>query len=234
MENLLEIIFILSIIKYSCKATFFRKYWGILLFSVVAAVFAYLIHPLVIKNNIQVFTDIFSEKVKITDLALVITTEAISGIMVSVSVLQNSTGEKKRRGITFLKLSPGVIIAGAIFYMELKTFYFFPGVSFLLTALVTSVALLFVIGIISVAVKTFLPEEDMRYEFKFFINIVLLIAAIILNAGLAAYNRGNYEMEPALPRLLVFISLVVIVGALGFTIQRMASKGKLKKLHKWI
>jgi uncharacterized membrane protein len=79
-----------------------------------------------------------------------------------------------------------------------------------------------------------LPEEDMRYEFKFFINIVLLIAAIILNAGLAAYNRGNYEMGPALPKLLVFISLVVIVGVIGFTIQRMASKGKLKKLHKWI
>jgi hypothetical protein len=234
MENLLEIIFIFTIIKFSCKATFYRKYWGILLFAISAGAFAFAVHPFVIRNNLQVFTTIFSEKAKVTDLAIIITVEAISGIMGSIAVLQNLVNPKRKNWVAFLKLSPGIIIAGAIFYIELKAFYFFPGINFWITALIISSGLFLLTGVLSVAIKTILPMESMRYELKFFINIVLLIVAVVLNAGLADYNQGSYHSELALPGLVVFLLLGAGLGIIGYFIQKIKNKGKLKNLNKWI
>ena len=182
----------------------------------------------------RVFTDIFSKKAKVTDLAIVVTAEAISGIMVSIAVLQSFVDTKRKKWAAVLKLSPGIIITGAIFYVELKAFYFFPGVSFWLTALVISAGLFLLVGIISVAIKFILPEESMRNELKFFINIALLFVAVVLNAGLADYNRGNYHSEIVLSGLLVFLLLIAILGAAGYIIQKTKNRGKLKKLHRWI
>lgn len=234
MESLLQIIVFLSIIKFTCKATFYRNYRGILFFAILAGTFAYIIHPFVIRNNIQLFDGILSEKAKITDLALIVTAEAISGIMVSIAILQNHIRPEKRIWIKFLKLSPTILITGTIFYIELKTFYSFFGFSFRLIALITSVGLFLAIAIISLAIKYFLPKEAMRNEFKFLINALLLIIAIMLNAGLANYNRGNYNMEMPLSKLLVFLILLFGIGIIGYFIQKSKNKGKLKILHKWI
>ncbi len=235
MEYLLQIVFILAILKFSAKATFYRKYWGIVLFTLGAGIFAYAIYPFVIKNEMKVFSGIFSEKTKVTDLAILITAEAIAGIMISIAVLHDYyVAARKRKWISFFKPFPGIIMAGAIFYIELKAFYFFPGVRFGMAALIISGVLLLVIGGLSLVIRLFLPAEDMRQELVFYINMLLLIVAVILNAGLADYNQGSYNSDVALPGLLAFLLLIIFLGAAGYFFQKMKSKGKLKKLYKWI
>lgn len=234
MESILQIICILSILKFSYKATFYRKYWGILVFSALSGIFAYIIHPFVIENNIQLFSGILSDKEKVTNLALVITAEAISGIMISIGMLQNLIKTKTSAWFKLLKLSPGLIIAGAVFYIELKSFYFFSGISFWATALIISAAISLSVAIISYLIKLLLPANNMRYELKFIINVILLIVAVIMNAGLAAYNQSSYNAEPGLLKLFVMLILVAAIASIGFFIQKMKHKGKFKFLHKWI
>lgn len=235
MENLLQIVFILALVKYSCKAAFIRNYLGIMLFPLIAGVFAFAVYPVVVRNSVQIFTSFFSEKEKITNLAIIITVEAVSGIMLSTAVTQNLIpGKKHKNGLAILRLLPGVIIVGAIFYTELKAFYYFPGVSFWLTALIISAGVFLLVGIVSLSIRFFLPDERMLCELKFFTNIFLFITAVVLNAGLADYNRGSYHSELALPGLVVFLLLVTGLGFTGYFIQRIKNKGKLKKLYKWI
>ncbi len=233
MESILQIIVILSVMKFACKAVFYKDYTGILFFAVLAGVFAYLIHPFIIKNEIRLFDSILSEKTKITGLALIVTAEAISGIMAGIAVLQNLAAPKKKKRLVFFELSPGIIIFGAVFYIELKAFYILPGASFSMTSLAVSVGLCLIIAIIAVCIKRLLPERVMQYELNFFINAMLLIVAVVLNAGLADYNRGNYSTDISFSNMIVFFTLSAGVAAAGYLIQKI-NKGKLKNLQKWI
>ncbi|QGY47598.1 hypothetical protein GM418_29195 [Maribellus comscasis] len=235
MESLLQIIFMLAILKFSAKATFYSKYWGVVLFALAAGIFAYAIYPLVIKNELKVFTGIFSERAKVTDLAIVITAEAIAGIMISMAVLHDYyVSTEKRKWFSFFRPLPGIVIAGAIFYIELKAFYFFPGVHFGMAAFIIAGGLTLVVGILSVIIRLFLLVEDMRQELVFYINILLLLGAVILNAGLADYNQSSYNSDVGLPGLLAFLLLIYFLGAAGYFIQKTKNKGKLKNLQKWI
>ena len=235
MENLLQIIFILSVVKYACKATFYKNYRGILLFALLAGVFAYAIHPFAIQNNIRVFTSFLSDKNRVTGLAMIITIEAITGILISIAMLQDFILlQKKRNRVKVLRLLPGIMVFGAFFYIELKSFYFFSGFDFRLTALIISTGLFVFVVFISAIIKYALPGKGMRYEFKFLLNNLLLIMAVILNAGLADYNQSNYNMESVLLKLLVFILLVIAIGTTGYLLSKRKNKGKLKILNKWI
>ena len=234
MESILQVILILSVIKFACKATFYKSYSGVLLFAGLAGIFAFLIHPIVIKQNGDIYTVLLSESRRVTNLALLITLEAISGILISIGMLQNLFVPKKRIWIKFLKLTPGVLIAGAIFYIELKIFYLFPGLNFKLTALITSLVLIEIILILSVLIKYFLSQESIRYEFKFLINAILLILAVIINAGLANYNQSSYKVEASLIKLLVFLLVVIAFGSLGYFLNKIKNKKQFKFLKKWI
>ncbi len=234
MENLLQIVFILSIIKYSCKATFYKSYAGILLFAFFVGVFAYSIYPFVIQNNMDVFAQLFENTNSLGGLALLITLEAISGILVSISILPGIMNSKINRLVKLLKLTPGILIAGAVFYFELNVFYLFSGASFKTTALITAVGLFLLVLIIATGIRYFLSSESMRYEFKFLLNAILFVMAIILNAGIADYNQSSYSSDLAIPKLLVFFILVVVVGLMGFYIQKTVGNRTIKKIKKWI
>ncbi|MBI9055781.1 MAG: hypothetical protein JEY96_18310 [Bacteroidales bacterium] len=234
MESLLQVILILSVIKFACKATFYKSYSGILIFAGLAGIFAYLIHPFVIRQNGDFYSVILSKSNRVTDIAVLITIEAISGILISVAMLQNLFIPKKRIWVRILKLTPGVLIAGAIFYFELKAFYFSPGLNFKLTALITSLSLFVAIFLISVYIKKNLRTEGSRYEFKFLLNAFLLIIAIILNAGLASYNRSSYNIESGFEKLASFIFIAVTISALGYFLNKIKQKKQYKFLQKWI
>ncbi len=234
MENVLQVILILSVIKFACKATFYKSYSGVLLFAGLAGIFTYIIHPFVIKQNGDIYTVLFSESRRVTNLALVITLEAISGILISIGMLQNLFSVKKRKWIKLLKLVPGVLIAGAIFYIELKVFYLFPGLNFKLTSLITAISLFLLITLLSFFIKYFFPQDSIRYELKFLINSILFIIAIIINAGLASYNHSEYNSGINFTNLLVFILIVIALGTSGYYLNKIKNKKQFKFLQKWI
>lgn len=234
MESILQVILILSVIKFACKATFYKSYSGVLLFAGLAGIFAYIIHPFVIKQNGDIYSVLFSDGRRVTNLAIIITLEAISGILISIGMLQNLFTPKKRNWIKLLKLSPGLLIAGAIFYIELKTFYLFPGLNFKITALITSFGLFFLITILSTIIKYLFSLESIRYELKFLLNGILLIVAIIINAGLSSYNQSRYVADINLVKLLVFILIVISLGTLGYFLNKIKNKKHFKFLRKWI
>lgn len=233
MEILFQILLLIAVLKFSCKATFLESLWGIWIYAFSAAVLAFVIYPIVIRQPGNFYIAILSSPAFVSDIAIVVTIEAIVGMLVSIGMLKNMFTPQRNLS-RWLKILPGVLIFGAVFYIEQRTFYLFAGYDFKFTALVISLGLLLLIFSVATLIKILLPERTLRYEFKFLLNILLLVGGVVLNAGDSFYNTSQHSGVEWMA-IIAFLALVFVVGCLGFVLHRLAYKNKkLKKLQKWI
>lgn len=233
METLFQILLFIAVLKFSCKATFGENLWGIWMYAFSASVLAFAIYPIVIRQSGNFYITMLSSPAFVSDIAVVITLEAIIGMLVSIDMLKNMFTPQRNLS-KWLKILPGVLIFGAVFYIEQRIFYLFAGYDFKFTALVISLGLLLLIFSVATLIKISLPERTLRYEFKFLLNILLLVGGIVLNAGDSFYSTSQHYGVEWMP-IIAFLALVFAVGCLGFLLHRLAYKNKkLKKLQKWI
>jgi hypothetical protein len=216
MELLFQIIIILAFIKYCMKAGFFVHWGGMAAYALFVAVVAIAFYPFIIKTDSNVFERLLADKNGISDFAVLITIEAISGMLISVGMLGNLFSQKKQKWIKVLKLTPGVLIAGAVFYVELALFRSFAGMDFAWVAVICAVSLLMGTFLLSFLIKFLLPDYSTRYELKFLTNLILLLLSIFLNAGLADYNSSNYQANPEFTKLGVFAAIAAAGFIFGF------------------
>lgn len=230
MEILFQGILILAILKFCIKAGFFDSKKGILTYAIFAGLIAIVFYPVIIKTNTNAFSKLMLDKKAVSNIAVLITIEAISGMLISIGMLHNLFEAKKQVWIKILKLTPGILIIGAVYYIELAAFKTMAGTDFLWVAVITSTAIIIGVSVVSTGIKFLLPGNTVRYELKFIINIALLILAIMLNAGLADYNRSNYNTEVEFNKLLAFIGITVIGFLLGWILFN--NKQRFRKILK--
>jgi hypothetical protein len=230
MGIVFQLILVSGVIKYSCKATFFKGYKGIIIYALFSGIIAIACYPFIIKTDSDVFNTLMTDTALISNIAVLITIEAISGIFISIGMLNNLFESKLHKWIRVLKLMPGVIIIGIIFYMELSLFRTLIGIAFYRIAIVA--ALLCMLGIIMLSslIKYLLPHFSTRYELKFLINILLLISAVLLNAGLADYNTGSYTVNIEYTKLLVLAGIVITGFLSGLLLYK--NKRIINKIYK--
>ena len=228
MHILFQLIIILAVAKYSCKAGFFENYKGIFIYAALAGIVAIVFYPIIITMGSNAFEKLLANKKQVADIAVVITIEAISGLLISIAMLNNLFVPKKRKWLKILKLVPGVLIIASVFYIELSVFKSFVGYHFYTLAIVTAITISAVIILLSWMIKALLPENATRYELKFLINCLLLVFAILLNAGLADYNQSVYSPGHEYLKLVVFSAIVLF----GFLLGWFMFKRKNRKLTK--
>jgi len=216
MELLFQIIIILAVIKYCLKAGFFNHWGGIAAYALFVSVLAVAFYPFIIKTNSNVFEELLADKKSISNVAVLITIEAISGMLISIGMLGNLFSRKKQKWIKVLKLTPGILIAGAVYYIELTVFRSFAGVNFAWLAIIFAGVFLTGTLLLTYLIKNLLPDNGTRFELKFLTNVVLLLLSVFLNAGLADYNTGNYRANPEFMKLGVFTAIAATGFILGF------------------
>ncbi len=220
MNLLFQILLILGVLKYCCKAGFFKDWRGIVIYSLFASVIAIVFYPVIIKMNTNSFDMLLSDKKKVSDIAVVVTIEAIGGMLTSIGMLHNLFEIKQNMWVKIVKILPGVILLGVVFYIELLLFKTMAGVSFIGVAVLSALLIFIGIAFVAIGIKYLLPEKAMRYELKFLINIILLVVAILMNAYLAGYNESTYEADVEYNKLLVFTGIVVVGFFVGFLLYR--------------
>lgn len=220
MELLFQILLVLGIVKYCCKAGFFSSWKGIASYALFAGLVAILFYPIIIKMDTNTVSKLLGNKTAVSNIVVLVTFEAISGMMISIGMLHNLFETKKHKWTRILKLTPGILIVGIIFYIELTMFKSMAGMDFLLVASLTSLLLIVGVSTISLALKHFLPTIALRYELKFLINLLLLVFAILLNAGLASYNSSNYSADMEYAKLFVFTGVVLFGFLFGLVLYK--------------
>lgn len=216
MELLFQGILILVIFKFCIKAAFFYNKKGTLAYALFAGLIAIAFYPVIIETNTNIFSKLIVNKTAVSNIAVLITIEAISGMLISIGMLHNLFEAKKQVWIKILKLTPGILILGAIYYIELVAFKTLPGLDFFWVAVITSIVIIIGVLIVSSGIFFFMPGNTMRYELKFIINIILLILAITMNAALSDYNRSSYNANVEFNKLFVFIGILTIGFLLGW------------------
>ncbi len=235
MESLLQIIVLLAFVRFACRATFFRSLKGIGVFALLVAIVSFICYPIVIEQSGDFYTTLLKDATLVGNVAVLITLEAIAGMLLSIGLLNTLFRGKKKSRLTWLRFLPEVLIIGAILYAEQQMFYAFPGLDFKLTAAIT--AGVFALGVAGLAflIQWALPENSGRYELNFLINVFLLCVAILLNAGLSSYNTGSYQSDVQWLSMVVFLGVIGGLVALGFGLYQLKLKNqKIKKLLQWI
>ncbi len=235
MESLLQIIVLLAFVRFACRATFFRSLKGIGVFALLVAVVSFICYPIVIEQSGDFYTTLLRDATLVGNVAVLITLEAIAGMLLSIGLLNTLFRGKKKSRLTLLRYLPEMLIIGAILYAEQQMFYAFPGFSFRLTATITAVIFALAIGGLAFLMGWALPENSGRYELNFLINVFLLCVAILLNAGLSSYNTGSYQSDVQWLSMTIFFGIIGLLVALGFGLYQLKLKNqKIKKLLQWI
>lgn len=219
----------LAFARFSCRAIFFRSMWSIFIFALLTGLLSFLFYPIVIEQSGNFYTTLLSDSKLVSNIAVLISFEAIIGILLSVGLLSTLFKKGKKTKFYYLKYLPELLIAGAVLYAEQQMFYALPGYDFRFTASLTAVVFASVIGCISYIMHRALPEISSRYELNFLINMLLLIVAVMLNAGLTHYSTGNYHIEIAWKNTAVFLGLIVLLVITGFILHQIKLRNKKYK-----
>ncbi len=212
MELLFQIILLLALVKYSSKAAFFRHWGSTVAYACCAGLVAMLVYPTIITMESNVFEKLLSNRENVSSVAVLVTIEAISGMLISIGMLDNLFSSRKKPLLNLLKYTPGILIFGAVFYFELAMFRHFAGTRFLDLALISSLLLSSGVFLAAFGIRKLLPDDASRYELIFLTNVLLLCLSVLLNAGLADYNSGSYQAEPEFVKL----AMLAVIAAAGF------------------
>ena len=220
MELLFQVILLLALVKYSSKTAFFRHWTAIAAYASCAGLLAVIVYPVIITLESDTFEKLLTDRQAVSTVAVLVTIEAISGMMISIGMLDNLFSSKKQPLLNFLKYTPGILIFGAVLYFELALFRHFAGIRFLDLALICSLVISSGIFLAAFVIKKALPDDASRYELIFLTNILLLCLSILLNAGLADYNTSSYQAEPEYAELALFSIIAGALFMLGYILFR--------------
>lgn len=235
MEQFIQLILIISIFKYCLKAALTGSLRYIALYSLIAGLIAICIYPIVISQSMNIIDNFLSNKKIVCDASVIISLEAISGIFISLTLLDNYFKPKDKRSklVALIKILPGVICFVGIAYFELLFFKTLVGVSFEITASIYAIIISIAIFLFSIFLKYLLKGESAKLEFKIILNILILILGLLIYSSVADYNSSNAQTTIDWKALVTISGMVMFCLLLGFLLYKINFKQLIKK-QRWI
>lgn len=235
MEIYIQLIFVLAIAKYCLKAALTGRFWTIILYGVIAAIIGIAIYPIVIEQPVNIIPTILLDHALVANGAVITTIEAISGIFVSVFLLDNYFMHKKSRkkSMFILKVVPGLLSILAIAYFELMFFKMRVGDDFMQTAILYCVIVFTTIVAMSTAFRYLLKAENLKLELKVLLNTGILIIGLLVNATIADYNLSQADIEIEWKAMAALAGVVTILFFAGIYISKINIKSLYKNSFKW-
>ncbi len=220
MIELLQIIFILSLFRFAFRVIFFEKKIALIFTSIFIFVVSLSIYPRVLQQSGDFYTIAMQNKSFVQDLSVIITFDAILGIILSILLLRIFFKRSSNKLLDWFLLMPDFLIIGFIAYLEQQMFYIFTGNSFFMSTLILAVLISIAVVLLSLLINKIIPDKAAKYELNFITNIFILMAAIALNTYTSSYNTVNYQSKLEWKNTLLFFTLATLGFVLGFLIKR--------------
>ena len=122
---------------------------------------------------------------------------------------------------------PGFIIFPVVFALLVQLIFLTPGVSFTLVSTSLGVVILFAVPLGRMALRTLLPESDLRLEILFLSNVLVALVGIVATVNGETQNAPVNTVDTA--SLIGFVVLLFIGGVIGFMWNRWQEKMFNKK-----
>lgn len=217
MEICIQLIFIIALAKYCLKAALSGKLWILSVYAAAAAVLAMAICPIVITQPVTIISKMLGDKAVIENMAMITTVEAITGIFLSVYLLDNYFMPKsKRRKTAFvLKIIPGILSLCAIGYFELLFFKWRAGQDFAATAILFAATLFIAVAGFSSLIMFSVKSESLKLEIKLIFNLCILVLGLLVCSSVADYNISNAQTDiewKALAAMIITMAALTVAG----------------------
>lgn len=217
METIIQLIFLISLLKYCLKAALSNNLWLIVGYGALLASLAFALYPVVITQPMTIIGDMLTSREVVGNMALLTTAESISGILISIYLLDNYFKPKSKRTkwAKLLKIVPGAIVLFGVGYFELLFFKWRVGGEFMETALLYSATLL--VGVVSVALllRWLLEGESLKLEVKLLSNLLILTLGLLVSSSVAEYSASNATAKIEWDALIAVLGCFATFALLG-------------------
>lgn len=218
MELLVQLIFVIAILKYCLKASFTGSLKAMLLYALGAGVWSMVWFPVVINEPVTIIEQLLTDRQVVTDGAVWTTIEALAGILLGVNLLDNyfAPKAKRKKSLFILKVIPGVLAPLGILYFELMFFKMRVAGDFLVTALIYSTVVAVVVFSLAMLLKKVVEGESMKLELKLLLNMMILLIGLLINSAVADYNISSADTQADWMPLMAIAVLSAILILIGY------------------
>ncbi len=191
--------------------------------SVISAIFIWFAHTYAINESFSTIKQTLANQNLMYTFSIIITLEAIVGILVNLSIIKDSTSDKFR----LLKHLPSATWFISIYFFEIFVFLNAPGFNFGVLASITAISIAIIYLLLSLHFSKD-KEKGFVLEMKFFTHLAQVIIAGIISVAYSSHSYVNKSIEVDLKPLGILILLALpIIGAGMYTYKR-----KILKLSK--
>ena len=235
MELLVQLIFVIAILKFCLKASLAGGFKTMLLYALGAGVWTLLWYPVVINQPVTIIEHLLADRQVVTDGAVWTTIEALAGILLGVNLLDNyfAPKQKRKKSLFILKVIPGVLAPLGLLYFELMFFKMRVAEDFLMTALLFSVVTVVVILGLSLVMKRVVEGESMKLELKLLFNMMILLIGLLINSAVADYNTSSADTQADWMPLVVMLGASAVLILIGYLTCNWTIKNFLNSSKRW-
>ncbi len=127
-----------------------------------------------------------------------------------------------------LKYFPGLLIFPAVFSLLTYLLFLLPGVEFSMLGYGLGVVLVITIPLLAWLIKYLLPENELRFELIFLINIIVATLGVVATVNGTTKAAGTNELN--LIALWAFAALLFSGLVAGMIVFKILNKRQIKKL----
>ncbi|MBR6212364.1 MAG: hypothetical protein IKQ64_04905 [Bacteroidales bacterium] len=169
MEILLILIAVLALLSFILKCSFFPR-WGAIAASLALAASAWAAIPWLTRQEASAFSSWVTDPDHMLDAAVCIVLEAV---IMTAFCFSRPSGRFRT-----LRFYPGLLVFPAAVWILSRVLFSSPGMNFNRFAWVAALAVLFIALGGSRLMAKLVPEEDIRLEGLFLINLFLLLSSV--------------------------------------------------------
>lgn len=228
MELVVQILMLFVFVGMALRLTF-ELSWISLLFGLVAAVFVYSTYPQAIEQTKTGLAAYIADRSLREYAAIFISLDVALLVSFAFSRLEQPVSRRGRAVAFLLRLYPGLLIFPVLFYLQSTLIFALPGVDFgTVSLLLAGGALVGIVGG-SFLLRYLLPEEELRLEVLFLVQLFTFLLGII--ASVDETVRSAPESAPIAWRgLALSLGVALVCFILGYFAPRLRQRFS-KSIH---
>ena len=230
MTTVVLILMILVCFNFLLKQTFVTRN-VLAITTLVLGIFATLMWQVAIEQSKTQIIDWLHDTALMRNIAAILSIDVVVQLTFCIFTVRSagSQGNTLRSRIIAkgLLFYPGFIIFPVVFALLVQLIFLTPGVSFTLVSTSLGVAILFAVPLGRMALRTILPESDLRLEILFLSNVLVALVGIVATVNGETQNAPVNTVDTA--SLIGFVVLLFIGGVIGFMWNRWQEKMFNKK-----
>lgn len=188
MEYIISVLILFILLNVLLKLSFWR-WWQVALFSALLGLFVLLVTTYAAEQSKAEITAWLSTPAIMQNVAVLITLETVIFVSFAFMRLRQALGTKVKKYLMIpLNIYPGLLLLPVLYFVLAQLFYALPGVSFNTISYGLAIAVFIFFPLLSWGFTKLLPEEDLRLEILFIVNLIVCMIGLITTVnGETAY-----------------------------------------------